>query len=136
MTDNNKALTEQKIAAWSKEAYQKATSFLAQKGIITETVSIENSSYLAPVVAIWKIKSNQGKWFWVITGDLPSDMLANEAATTARDAVRAFSFKWQMDCENIRKQQDQDKTQLEFANMLQGRAEALYELFEQEKMWQ
>jgi hypothetical protein len=136
MTDNNKASTEQKIAAWSKEAYQKATSFLAQKGIITETVSIENSSYLAPVVAIWKIKSTEGKWFWVITGDLPSDMLANEAAATARDAIRAFSFKWQMDCENIRKQQGQDQTQLEFANMLQGRAEALYELFEQENMWQ
>lgn len=136
MTDNNKALTEQEIAAWSREAYQKANSFLAQKGIISETVSTEQSRYLAPLLAVWKIKSNQGKWFWVITGDLPSDMLTVDVAKTARDAIRSFSFKWQVDSENIRKQPGQIKTQLDFANMLQSRAESLYDIFDQEDLWQ
>lgn len=136
MTDNNKALTEQEIVTWSREAYQKATSFLAQKGIITETVATEQSRYLAPLVAIWKIKSNKGKWFWVITGDVPSDMLAGDAAKTARDAVRSFSFKWQVDSESIRSQPGQTKTQLDFANVLQSRAEGLYGIFDQEDIWQ
>lgn len=132
----NPQLTEDEIIAWSKEAYQRATGFLAEKGVVTETVSMENSRYLAPVIAIWKLKSTDGKWFWVICGDVPTDLLTEESADDPRSAVRAFSMRWQLQAENIRANSEADKTQLEFAALLQGRAEGLYQLFENETLWQ
>lgn len=135
MADNNKPLSEQEIIQWSRESYQKATSFLAEKGIITETVSMEHSRYLAPLVAIWKIKSTDKKWFWVISGDLPTDMLAEEGAQTPRDAMKAFSFKWQLDSEKIAAGQVNTAQPEQFAAHLQNRAESLYELSEKEELW-
>lgn len=135
MADNNKPLTEQEIVKWSRESYQKATAFLAEKGIIAETVSMEQSRYLAPLVAIWKIKTTDSKWFWVISGDLPADMMAEEGAQSPREALKAFSFKWQLDSEKITTGQVKVAQPEQFASFLNSRAESLYELSESEDLW-
>ena len=132
---DNKSLTEQEIIKWSRESYQKATGFLAEKGIIAETVSMDHSRYLAPLVAVWKIKTTDKKWFWVISGDLPTDMLSEEGASTPREAVKAFSFKWQLDSEKIASGQVKIAQPEQFAAHLQSRAESLYELGEKEDLW-
>lgn len=135
MADNNKPLTEQESTAWSQQTYQKATAFLAEKGIITATVSMEHSRYLAPLVAIWKIKTSDSQWLWVISGDLPTDFVAQGAAKTARDAMKSFSFKWQMDSEKIKTAGEIGADQMEFAKLLQTRAESLYDICEQDDLW-
>ena len=134
--EQNKPLTEEEVIAWSRESYQKATGFLAEKGVLAETVSMENSRYLAPVVAIWKVKSTENKWFWVISGDLPTDFINEEGAVSPREAVRAFSLRWQLQADNILKNEESDQTQKEFAALLIGRANGLYDLFEKEELWQ
>lgn len=136
MAENNKPLTEQEIIAWSRESYQKATAFLAEKGIVTETVSMEHSRYLAPLVAVWKIKTTDKKWLWVLSGNLPTDYVAESAATTAREAMRSFSFKWQMDSEKILAAGEFGPDKEELAKMLQDRAERLYEVCEADSLWQ
>lgn len=135
MADNNKPLSEQEIITWSREAYQKATAFLAEKGLITETVSMEHSRYLAPLVAVWKIKTTENKWLWVLSGDLPTDFVAESAATTAREAMKSFSFKWQMDSEKILAAKGFGADQAEFAKVLQQKAEHLYEICEADSLW-
>ncbi len=47
-------LTEEQQSAWVREQYQKATKYLAEKGLVTENVAPKDSRYLVPVVAIWK----------------------------------------------------------------------------------
>lgn len=135
MTDNNKPLSEDEISQWSKDAYQQATSFLAEKGIIAETVAMEHSRFLAPLVAIWKIKSVQQQWFWTISGELPTDMISEEGATSAREAIKAFSFKWQLDSEKLGANPESAEDSAKFADLLQNRAESLYQLAENDQLW-
>ncbi|NVK25304.1 MAG: DUF4826 family protein [Gammaproteobacteria bacterium] len=134
-SSTSNALSEEQIVAWSREAYQKASAHLADKGIITESVSMEQSRYLAPMLAVWKIKATDKNWYWVISGDLPTDVMTEEGADSARSAVKAFSYQWQMKAENIQLAGNADKTQQDFAQLLISRANGLYQLSERDELW-
>ena len=128
------AMSEEQRAEWIKTQYQQATKYLATKGIITSVVSPENSRYLVPLVAVWLLTAQDGKKYWVINGDLPADHVQMDAAASAREALRHFSMKWQLQAENLIHSND-DK-QKDFGNLLIGRAEGLYQIYEDEKLWQ
>jgi hypothetical protein len=66
-------VSQEQLSAWVKEQFQRANKHLAEKGVLFDTVVTEESRYLAPFVAIWKIKALDGKFFWVISGDVPAD---------------------------------------------------------------
>ncbi len=128
-----KQMTETAQQQWVREQYQSATKYLATKGLVTDSVVVEDSRYLVPVLAVWKLKMLDGTFFWVISGDLPTDHNAIEVAPNAREAVRHFSLKWQMQAENLLN--TGDKEQEEFAKLLISRAEGLYGMHQQEKLW-
>lgn len=130
----DKQMTEQEQQQWVKSQYQDATKYLAQKGLVTKSVAADDSRYLVPYVAIWKLTMNDGTKCWVIGGDLPTDHSSADVAPNAREAMRHFSLKWQMQAENLLGADD--KSQNEFAQLLIGRAEGLYQLYENEKLWQ
>lgn len=132
MTQKQEMTAEQQ-QQWIREQYQIATKYLATQGLVTDSVVVEESRYLVPLMSIWKLKVLDGSYFWVICGDLPSDYNTFDAAPNAREAVRHFSFKWQMQAENLLK--TGDKEQEEFANLLISRAESLYDMHQQEKLW-
>lgn len=129
-----KQMTEEQKQAWIREQYQKATKYLADKGVVTASVAPQNSRYLVPVVAVWKLKTLDNQAVWVISGDLPCDHIASSAADSVREALRNFSMKWQLQAQNI-EQNATDDTQLNFAKLLVSRAEGLYQLFENESLW-
>ncbi|MDP4528397.1 DUF4826 family protein [Alkalimonas delamerensis] len=129
-------LTEQQQSEWVRTQFQKANEYLGSKGILPDQVLVKESRYLVPLVAIWRIKSQDRKEYWVLTGDLPSDHMPFSAATSPKEAIRAFSLHWQLKAQQILDTQQGDKTQLDFANLLIGRAQSLYELFNNEAMWQ
>lgn len=123
---------------WIQTQFQKANKFLAEKGILPSKVHPESSRYLAPFVAIWKIESKKPtkQTFWVMSGDLPADYVDINVAATARDALRHFSMIWQMKAENIRQSAlMNDPTQAKFAQLLVSRAESLYQIHNDEKLW-
>ncbi|NKF51530.1 DUF4826 family protein [Shewanella sp. WXL01] len=125
-------------AQWVREHFQKANKFLAEKGVIPTKVHTEESRYLAPYLAVWKMDAKQPKkqTFWVMSGDLPSDYVDVKVAATARDALRHFSMMWQLKAENLHQSGlTQDKTQREFANLLVSRAESLYHMHNDDKLW-
>ncbi|MGB0895110.1 MAG: DUF4826 family protein [Parashewanella sp.] len=124
---------------WVREQFQKANRFLAEKGIIPNKVHDKESRYLVPFVALWKMESKQPtkKTYWVLSGDLPSDLVEVSVAKTAREAIRHFAMTWQMKAENlIRTGVTQDPTQAKYANLLIARAEDLYAMQADEKLWQ
>ncbi|KFZ38511.1 hypothetical protein HR45_03525 [Shewanella mangrovi] len=132
-------LSEAQIQAWTREQFQKANKFLAEKGIIPNKVNTSESRYLAPYVAVWKLESTQPTKasYWVISGDLPTDMIGANAAKDARDVIRHFSLAWQLKAENlIQSGAVRDETQRKFANLLIARAQSLFQLHEQEQLWQ
>jgi hypothetical protein len=123
---------------WVKTQFQKANRFLAEKGVLPNKVYTEESRYLAPYLAIWKMDSKQPtkQTFWVMSGDLPTDYVDVKVAKTAREAMRHFSMMWQLKAENLHKSgATRDQTQLKFANLLVTRAESLYRMHEDEKLW-
>ncbi|MCL1143968.1 DUF4826 family protein [Shewanella gaetbuli] len=133
-TVDQEALRQQ----WVRTQFQKANSFLAEKGVIPNKVFPEESRYLAPYLAIWKMDSKQPtkQTFWVMSGDLPSDYVDVKVAKTAREAVRHFSLMWQLKAENLHKSgATRDATQLKFANLLVSRAESLFKMHEDDKIW-
>ncbi|WP_213994703.1 DUF4826 family protein [Arsukibacterium sp.] len=130
------AIAEKQRAEWVRNQYQAANQYLAGKGIIPDNVAVTESCYLPPLVAIWKLNTRDKKSYWVISGDLPTDHMPFSAAPTARDAMRSFSLNWQLKAENIVSSDSVDKTQQDFANLLVARAQGLYELFEDDSLWQ
>jgi hypothetical protein len=132
--EEQEALTQQ----WIKTHFQKANRFLAEKGVIPSRVIAKDSRYLAPFLAVWKMESKQPKvqTFWVMSGDLPSDYVDVKVAATARDAIRHFSMMWQLKAENLIKSgATKDATQAQFAQLLVSRAESLYKIHHDDKLW-
>lgn len=132
MTNQN-TMTEEEQSKWVREQYLVATKYLADKGLVTSSVTPEESRYLVPMLAVWKLNLLDGTKTWVICGDLPTDHSNADVAPNARDAVRHFSFKWQMQAENLLKAQVSEQNK--FAELLIGRAEGLYSLYENETLW-
>ena len=133
MTDKL-AMTQEQQQAWVREQYQKATKYLAEKGLVTESVSDTDSRYLVPIMAVWKINLLDKTSVWVISGDLPTDHISLNGGLSARDAVRHFSLKWQLQAENLLRLDD--KEQHQFAQLLIGRADGLYKIYEKAELWQ
>ena len=129
-------LTEQERSEWVQSQFRKANEYLASKGIIPDQVVVQESRYLAPVLAIWKIKSQDRKEYWVLSGDLPTDHMAVSVAASAKEAIRSFSLNWQLKAQQILDSGRADKTQQDFANLLISRAHDLYDLFGQDELWQ
>jgi hypothetical protein len=127
-------MTEEEQQQWVRKQYQVATKYLAEKGVVTKSVQLEESRYILPALALWKLTAIDGNKFWVLCGDLPSDHSSVDVAPNAREALRHFSLKWQMQAENLL--QAKDEEQNKFAQLLIGRAEGLYKLFDDESLWQ
>lgn len=128
-------MTQEQRDDWVKAQFQRANKHLAENGILFHSVTVEESRYLVPFVAIWKLKALDEKYYWVLSGDLPTDFTLYENAPNAREAVKYFSMQWQLKAENIRQSGTQDKTQLEFAELLQARAENLYNMQAADQLW-
>jgi hypothetical protein len=128
--------SQEALSAWVKQQFQRANKHLAEKGILFDTVVVEESRYMAPEVAVWKIKDTKKNVYWVISGNLPADAISVSVANSAREAIRHFSLSWQLKAQNIMSSAVVDNTQKEFATLLTAKAEMLYEVQENEKWWQ
>lgn len=135
MTEPKKPVSQEELSTWVREQFQRANQHLASEGVLFESVVVEESRYLAPLVAMWKIKSQQQEFFWVISGDVPADFIPAKVAKTARDAFRHISLKWQLKAEGVMASADNDPQAKQLAEHLISKAETLYTLYEDEKLW-
>jgi len=121
---------------WVREQFQRANKHLAEIGILFKSVKTEDSRYLPPIVAVWKITSTEGKKYWVISGDVPADVIAESAAATARDAIRYFAYQWQLKASNLLAEANKDTTKNEYANLLEKKGVMLYDISRNDDLWQ
>ncbi len=127
--------SEEQLQQWMKQQLQKANKHLAENGVLFESVAMEDSRYLAPILAMWKIKDTKGQRYWVISGDCPTDYIALSAASNAREAIKYMSFRWQAQADAIMAKGATDKVQVDYANLLINRAEGLYDLQAKDELW-
>lgn len=128
--------TQEQLSEWVREEFQRANQYLAEQGILFDTVVTEESRYLAPYVALWKIKSMDGKFYWVTSGSVHCDLMPFENESTARAALKHFSFLWQAKAENIRQQSADDSEQQALADRIVKDAETLYQVQAKDDFWQ
>ncbi|MGP4763454.1 DUF4826 family protein, partial [Klebsiella pneumoniae] len=73
MSNQSDAQRDEQNSAWVRQQFQKANQHLVEKGILPDTVAVSESRYLPPLMAVWKMKAQERKEYWVISGDLPTD---------------------------------------------------------------
>lgn len=130
-------LTEEQVQEWVREQFQNANRHLAERGMLSEQILTKESRYWAPNLAIWKFKLQNGKRVWVINGKVTTDHVSTEAAKSAREAMRYFSYQWQLKAQNIEALGNAaDATQKGMADLLVRNAEALYAVTEDDRLWQ
>lgn len=133
MTEQN---NNQQMQDWVKEQFQKANQYLAQEGILFDSVITEESRYMAPFLAVWKIKALDQQTYWVITGDLPADLTLAENAANVRELLKFFAMRWQLKAENLEQlNQNNDADQTAFIELLRNRADSLYALQQNNQIW-
>ena len=91
-------------------------------------------------------KADKTKSYWIISGEqVPTDHIDFSMAQTAREAAKHFTMKWQMQSARLEQLGDgtgestgessDDVDWLKVASLLQGQAEALYGLVENDEAW-
>lgn len=133
---NQEEMTEEQRQVWVREQFQSANKYLAERGMLSEQILTKESRYLVPNIAVWKFKLQNGKKVWVINGKVTTDHVAADVAKTAREVMRHFSLNWQLKAENILALGDAaGETEKKMAYLLIGNAEALYQVSNNEQLW-
>ena len=128
-------ISEEERANWVREQFQKANKFLAENGVLFDTVITEESRYLMPYLAVWKIRAMDGKLYWVISGDLPTDYTSIDNAKDAQEVLRHFAMHWQLKAENLINAEGADENQKAFGELLVNRAESLFAMQNTPNLW-
>ncbi len=134
-SEKNPVTDQSSLEQWVREQFQRANMHLAKNGILFDTVFTENCRYLAPTLAVWKIKDRDNKAYWVISGDVPVDFLTATVAANAREATKHFSLAWQLKAEAIMSEPSSDPVQNDFAELLIKKAEMLYQMQAKDEWW-
>lgn len=137
MSENQKnaQFTKEEHEQWVNNQFQRAHNHLAENGIMFDSVVEGSSRFMAPFVAVWKVKAKDKNAYWVICGDVPADFTIDKNASDPREAVRYFAMHWQLKAENIRKNRILDEMQMKYADLLQLGAENLFSTYENDELW-
>ena len=97
---------ENSEASWSNARRLEVASCLQQHGLDNSAGRIGDGPawFVAPYASVWAVESQQRpEWigWWVICGDLPSDVLPAHDLATPRDALRAFGKRWLLHAQGL-----------------------------------
>ena len=137
---------DDKALAWVQEELRRAVAEITDKGVIESPLAESRPAWVRPfevVIGQLRDQGAQTEFLWVIGGSVPTDCLHSSVAATARDAARHFSLKWQLEAARYEDPAERRRLGLDpgvdwqaQAKALTGRAEYLYELVEDDSLWQ
>ena len=119
---------EEKLNEWTKQILGEAVQHLLDLGI-TDTPLVEaKPAWVLPFqLLIGKIREDrdEANFWWFIAGDFPTDHMDSSTTTSVREAARHFALRLQMRAAN----------EAESGSDLVERAESLYQLAEDDRLW-
>jgi hypothetical protein len=83
--------------AWCNARAADMAACVAREGLDHGRLGEWPAWHVMPYASIWAVESRQRpEWigWWVICGDLPTDVLPAAGLETPRDALRAFGKRW------------------------------------------
>lgn len=119
----------EQLDAWIKEQMKAAVPALIDLGLAEAAVVEARPAWVFPYTLLIGQCRDRGRssgFDWFICGDAPLSHVSSEKAATPRDAARHFALKWQLDAAR----------QGDAGEALARQAEALYELVEEDSLWQ
>ncbi|WP_444994002.1 DUF4826 family protein [Aliikangiella sp. IMCC44359] len=133
---------QEKFNQWSQKELVKIQKFCFSKGIQIKDFKKEKCLSMPPLVGIWYIISKtKGEDYWVISGELPTDIAPVKVAKDERDVTRYFSMSWHLKAARIEeaiaegKQMGDKETQEKVVKELIEKAEALSQIHRDENLW-
>jgi len=148
MTDTNTDTDKDNdpIKAWFKPLLDNTVLEMQARSVVSGTAVEASPVWVFPykilIAKVWGL-GQKNRFTWTISGDaVVTDHIPGNVAATPKDAARHFALKWQMDADRLIALAN-SKTPVEgnrqhmgaYANKLIRDAEALYDLTEQDGIW-
>jgi hypothetical protein len=146
MDENLENPRQEELKAWIKTQLNVAVKKIIKHGNVDSLIVEAKPAWVLPFqILIGKIRpqdqSNEFEWF--ICGEVPTDYLESAVASTPREAARHFAMKWQLGAVRYQEQMSQeeasgneiDKSWQEPVEQLVEKAEALYALVDDTRLW-
>ena len=116
---------------WVRKMLDNAAKEIGASGILDDPLIEVKPEWMLPFAILVGKARSQGEsrvFRWFICGEMPLDTIDAALADSAREAIRSFAMKWQLDAER--------STSREESERLVGAAENLYPLAEDDRLWQ
>ena len=146
MTDKKANADKEAIKAWFKPLLDNTVLEMQARKVVSGTAVEASPVWIFPykilIAKVWGL-GQKNRFTWTISGDgMVTDHIPGKMAATPKDAARHFALKWQMDADRLIALGN-SKTPVAgnrqhlgaYANKLIRDAEALYELTEQDGIW-
>jgi len=128
MNPSETAQADAKLNAWIKQVLDAAVQQLLARALSDSVVVEAKPAWVFPyTLLIGRFRDHGRKtgFDWFICGDAPLSHVSSKVAATPREAARHFALQWQLDAARLG----------EAGVELVRKAEALYELVQQEALW-
>ncbi|MEE4245680.1 MAG: DUF4826 family protein [Kangiellaceae bacterium] len=135
----------EQLDPWTKNQLETVLQYCQQHGWQLKNVSEQQSRTLDSILGVWQItfeSHNKLKTAWVISGDLPTEIISFNNIPTARDALLHFSRKYlnkaqlmkrhSFDTDEQRELSEQD--QLKMQKLVKAAADLLV-LYHEDNVW-
>jgi len=122
------------LQAWIRSQLDAAAKELLARGIVDSSLVEAKPAWAFPyqlLIGKFRAQGEPREFKWFICGDAPTDHVDSTAASTPREAARHFAMKWQLHA--ARQAGDSSEKP---GGQLADRAEALYELVDDESLWE
>ncbi len=134
-----------KAVDWARQALADIVQEILDQGIIDSPLVEARPAWTKPfeiVVGKLRDQGQQAEFLWVIGGDVPVDCVHSGVASTARDAARHFSMKWQLEAARLENSSERRRLGVDpsadweaQARALIDRAQYLYSVVDDDQYW-
>jgi hypothetical protein len=90
--------------AWCAARGAEVAQCLARRAVAHGRIGEHPAWHVRPYASVWAVESaHRPEWigWWVISGDLPSDLVAAQGLPSPREALRAFGKRWALDADAL-----------------------------------
>ncbi len=146
MSENVYGGENEDLTSWARKVLDGAVHEMMERGVVTTMLVEARPVWTLPYeIMIGKVRETheQVTSIWVISGEVPTDYVGTAAAATPREAARHFALKWQLDAARYLDPSVQDSLGADqkaswdhVGERLARKAEALFDLVENESLWQ
>ena len=137
---------QEELKTWIKAQLDLAVQKIIKHGNIDSLIVEAKPAWVLPFqILIGKVRA-QGRaeeFQWFICGEVPTDYLESAVASAPREAARHFAMKWQLGAARYQEQagkeqttgKDTDASWQEPVEQLVEKAEALYAIVDDTRLW-